>query len=186
MITAEESLSAKIQRYVTDYPDESVFIHKFQVLLEHADAFQRTHLPGHITASAFIVSEDMTQILLVHHAKLNKWLQPGGHADGDTHVTRVALREGNEETGLQHLQLTTADIFDLDIHPIPARKDLQEHDHYDVRFLVIASVQEKIIVSEESHDVKWVPVAELEKYNDEKSILRMKAKLLQQIATRNK
>lgn len=117
------------------------------------------------------------QTLLVHHAKLNKWLQPGGHADGDTNVVRVALREANEETGLQNLILSSPEIFDLDIHTIPTRKDFPQHDHYDVRYLIKASTTEKIIVSEESHDVKWVSLSELEVYNNESSILRMRDKL---------
>jgi 8-oxo-dGTP pyrophosphatase MutT (NUDIX family) len=157
--------------------DEQSFKDRFLKLLEHPDAFQRTHLPGHITGSAFIVSEDLTQTLLVHHAKLNRWLQPGGHADGDTNVLRVAMREANEETGLQHLTVASEDIFDIDIHPIPTRKDFPAHDHYDVRYLVRGSTTENIVVSEESHDVKWVSLADLEKFTNEKSVLRMRDKL---------
>jgi 8-oxo-dGTP pyrophosphatase MutT (NUDIX family) len=157
--------------------DEQSFKSRFLELLEHSDAFQRTHLPGHITGSAFIVSEDFSKTLLVHHAKLNRWLQPGGHADGDTLVTRVAMREANEETGLEYLKLASEDIFDIDIHPIPTRKDFPAHDHYDVRYLVFGSTNEKIVVSEESHDVKWVSLSELEKYSSEKSVLRMRDKV---------
>ncbi len=178
MIAMDESLAGRIRHYSTSYPDEASFVNKFLQLLTHPDAFQRAHLPGHITGSAFIVTEDFTQTLLVHHAKLNKWLQPGGHADGDTNVAQVALREATEETGLLNLTLVTTGIFDIDIHPIPARKDFQQHDHYDVRYLVKASIHERIIVSEESHDVKWVPLAVLEKYTNEKAILRMRDKAL--------
>jgi 8-oxo-dGTP pyrophosphatase MutT (NUDIX family) len=159
------------------HPEESDSVRRFLELLLHPDAFQRTHLPGHITGSAFIVSEDFTQTLLVHHAKLNRWLQPGGHADGDIDVTRVALREANEETGLHRLSLSTPDIFDLDIHPIPARKDFTLHDHYDVRFLVVATGDEDIVVSDESFDVKWVPLSNLEAFTTERSLLRMRKKL---------
>lgn len=178
MMAMDGSLAEGIRHYSTSYPGEVSFVSKFLQLLTHPDAFQRTHLPGHITGSAFIVSDDFTQTLLVHHAKLNKWLQPGGHADGDTKVARVALREANEETGLKTLLLITQEILDLDIHPIPARKDFPQHDHYDVRYLVRGAISEKIIVSEESHDVKWVLLQELEKYNSETSILRMRDKLL--------
>ncbi len=170
----------KIIKQIKTYkglPEEVQFKGRFLELLEHPDAFQRTHLPGHITGSAFIVSEDLTQTLLVHHAKLNRWLQPGGHADGDIDVARVAMREANEETGLLHLKLVSGDIFDIDIHPIPTRKDFPAHDHYDVRYLVSGSIDEKIIVSEESHDAKWVKLSELEKYTNEKSVLRMRGKL---------
>ena len=159
------------------FPLEESTVTRFSALVKDAQAFERTHLPGHITGSAFIVSEDFTQTVLVHHAKLNKWLQPGGHADGDANVAGVALREAREETGLRHLKLVSPGIFDLDIHPIPARKDFPLHDHYDVRYLVLGSVHEQITVSEESNDVKWVPLKVLEKYNSEMSILRLREKL---------
>ncbi len=172
-----DKLVIQLTRYQTS-PEEIDFKKNFLELLKHPDAFDRTHLPGHITGSAFIVSEDFKQTLLVHHAKLNRWLQPGGHADRDTNVARVAMREANEETGLKLLNLSSSEIFDLDIHPIPARKDFGAHDHYDIRYLVIGSTKEKIIVSEESHDVKWVMLSELEKFTREKSVLRMREKVL--------
>ena len=172
-----EFFLGRLNDYVCSTPQDAVFKIRFLELLHHEDAFQRTHLPGHITGSAFIVSEDFKQTLLVHHVKLNKWLQPGGHADGDTNVTGVALREANEETGLQNLTLASPEIFDLDIHTIPVRKDFPEHDHYDVRYLFKASTKEQIIVSEESHDVKWVKLSELEKFNSQVSVLRMRDKL---------
>ncbi len=166
-----------LKKYRTYFSEEQPFRERFLTLLEAEDAFQRTHLPGHITGSAFIVSEDFRSTLLVHHAKLNRWLQPGGHADGDTNVVRVATREANEETGLMNLTLITHEIFDLDIHPIPERKDFCAHDHYDVRYLLKGSMQDKVVVSEESHDVKWIRLDELEKYNHEPSILRLREKL---------
>ncbi len=177
MTGSRERLLKTLEAYAVRYSAEKDRVSRYLQLLKHADAFQRTHLPGHITGSAFIVSSDFKQTLLVHHAKLNRWLQPGGHADGDTDVVRVAMREANEETGLKHLEILTRDIFDLDIHPIPARKDFPSHDHYDIRYVVNASTEEKIVVSEESFDVKWVPLEILEKYSDEKSLLRMREKL---------
>ena len=178
IVADREIFLLEIKGYQTSFQGEWSFKDRFLKLLQHADAFERTHLSGHITGSAFIVSEDFTQTLLVHHVKLNKWLQPGGHADGDVNVSRVALREANEETGLKNLELVTHDIFDLDIHPIPARKDFPQHDHYDVRYLVRASLSQKIIVSEESNDVKWVLLRELDKFNHENSMLRMRDKIM--------
>jgi 8-oxo-dGTP pyrophosphatase MutT (NUDIX family) len=174
--SVRELFIKSLKGYQSTFEEELTFRNRFIHLLQHEDAFERTHLPGHITGSAFIVSKDFTHTLLVHHAKLNRWLQPGGHADGDTQVTRVALREANEETGLLNLTLVTPEIFDLDIHTIPERKDFPQHDHYDVRYLFTGSMDDLIIVSEESHDVKWVALDELHKFNDEKSILRLRAK----------
>ncbi len=164
--------------YSSAFPEEVLFISRFLELLSHPDCFERTHLPGHITGSAWIVDSKRTQTLLVHHAKLNKWVQPGGHADGDENVLRVALREAEEETGLKNLRVAATTPFDVDIHTIPQRKDFPEHFHFDIRFLIEASIDEQIVVSEESHDVKWVPLESLKDYTKERSVLRMRDKLL--------
>lgn len=164
--------------YKSSFAEEAAFISDFLNLLKASTCFDRTHLPGHITGSAWITTPERDYVLLVHHAKLNRWLQPGGHADGDENVLRVALREAEEETGLQNFKIVKEIPFDVDIHLIPERKDFPAHYHYDVRFLIEATRDEKIIVSEESHDVKWIAVSELERYTTEQSVLRMKAKLL--------
>jgi 8-oxo-dGTP pyrophosphatase MutT (NUDIX family) len=166
-----------LEHYGLNHQSENSSVKLFTDLLKHPDAFQRTHLPGHITGSALIISPDRKMTLLVHHAKLNKWLQPGGHADGDQDVAAVALREAREETGLQSLALVSAEIFDIDIHSIPNRKEFPQHDHYDVRYLVQGSPKETVVVSNESHDVKWVGLSEIDRYTAEPSILRMREKL---------
>jgi len=165
-----------IQSYASDFVEEQKFISSFLELLTHKDCFQRTHLPGHITGSAWILNKERTRTLLVHHAKLNKWVQPGGHAEGEENILNVALREAEEETGLKTFK-SSAKIFDVDIHLIPERKDFPEHLHYDIRFLLEADDQEQIVVSEESHDVQWIDLSELEKFTHERSVLRMKEKL---------
>jgi 8-oxo-dGTP pyrophosphatase MutT (NUDIX family) len=176
-MSVPHTFDEEIRQYEPVDKMEAAFKTKFLELLQHPDAFQRTHLPGHITGSSFIVSDDFRHTLLVHHAKLNRWLQPGGHADGDPNVAGVALREANEETGLKNISLLHPAIFDLDIHVIPARKDFPQHEHYDVRYLFGASMDEQVVVSEESHDVKWVLLTDLEKFNDEPALLRMREKL---------
>ena len=170
------SLIGLLQSYATEFAEEKKFILPFLELLQHENSFQRTHLPGHITGSAWIVNPEHTKTLLVHHAKLNKWVQPGGHADGDENILQVALREAEEETGLKQLKPSTI-IYDIDIHVIPERKDFPEHFHYDIRFLVKGTEQESITVSDESHDVKWIPLSSLENFTTERSVLRMRDKL---------
>src|SRR5579871_5261384 len=168
-------LIAMFESYRTEFADEQKFVPSFLELLRDEDCFQRTHLPGHITGSAWIVNASRSKVVLVHHAKLNKWVQPGGHADGEENILNVALRETEEETGLTRLKPLPA-IFDIDIHEIPQRKDFPAHLHYDIRFLIEADEKESIVVSDESHDVKWVDLVELEKYSHERSVLRMKEK----------
>ena len=167
-------LIQQLQSYSTKFKEEEKFVQQFLELLKSPGSFHRDHLPGHITGSAWIVDDTKSHVLLVHHAKLNKWLQPGGHADGDENVFRVASREAEEETGLTNLNLLTSTFFDLDIHAIPARSDFPEHLHYDVRFAFTASRKEKLLISDESHDIQWVPmerVGDLSQRNQ--SIMRM-------------
>jgi 8-oxo-dGTP pyrophosphatase MutT (NUDIX family) len=142
----------------------------------HADCFERTQLAGHITGSAWIVDEARTHALLHHHRKLDRWLQPGGHADGDSDVARVALREAREETGLRHLRPASLDIYDLDVHPIPARANESEHLHYDVRFAFIADRSETLAISDESIQLRWIALDDLESYAIDDSVRRLAAK----------
>ncbi len=173
-----ESLAASLSRYSSPFPEESVFVKRFLELLEHRDAFERNHLPGHFTASAWIVDPAKQFILLTHHAKLNKWLQPGGHADGDENILRVALKEAREETGVSHFRVLKDGIFDIDIHTIPARNDFPEHLHYDIRFLFEADKRNALSVTEESHDLAWVPAGEVPALSGgNTSIIRMISKV---------
>lgn len=163
--------------YVTSFEDERPFISQFSELLKSSGCYFRDHLPGHITGSAWIINEEKTHVLLVHHAKLNKWLQPGGHADGEEDIIKVALREVVEETGLTNLVELVPGIFDLDIHPIPAWKDFPEHFHYDIRYAFTAQRNDELLVSEESHDVKWIAIDDApELCGNNASVMRMIAK----------
>jgi 8-oxo-dGTP pyrophosphatase MutT (NUDIX family) len=180
-MTSREKLVTALKNYHSDFLQENEFQKAFLKLLDDPRCFFRDHLPGHITGSAFIIEDTKKFTLLTHHAKLNRWLQPGGHADGDENVQGVALREAFEETGLKNLSLYQKEIFDIDIHTIPARKDFPEHLHYDIRFLLKGSVSEPFTISEESNLLAWKnldDLPELTASND--SILRMaqKVKLL--------
>jgi len=124
-------------------------------------AFERDEYDdGHLTGSAWLVSGDGERVLLTHHRKLGRWLQPGGHADGDPDIARVALREATEESGLPGLVLESG-IFDIDRHVIPARADMPGHHHYDVRFVVRATDDEAYVVGQESFDLVWRPITDL-------------------------
>ncbi|HYG03778.1 MAG TPA: NUDIX hydrolase [Chryseosolibacter sp.] len=176
-MTTRSSLIAHLQGYQTTYADEHYFIRQFLALLQHPDSFQRTHLPGHVTGSAWVINEDRDRVLLTHHAKLNRWLQPGGHADGDENIISVASREALEETGLKSLRLFDENIFDIDVHLIPAHKEMSAHYHYDIRLLLEASSEEAFTVTEESHALAWIHLDEIETITEKNSsILRMRDK----------
>ena len=150
-----------IDRYRKRWPRESDSIDQFRDLMSaHADAAERTRVSGHLTGSAWLVSKNGERVLLTHHRKLDRWLQPGGHADGDSDLARVALREAEEESGLRDLIVEPA-IFDLDRHQIPARGNEPAHWHYDVRHVVRATGSEDFVVSEESHALAWREIGQI-------------------------
>jgi 8-oxo-dGTP pyrophosphatase MutT (NUDIX family) len=140
---------------------------------EHDDCLLRSCVPGHLTGSAWIVSPDRTRTLLTHHHKLNKWLQLGGHADGDRDLAAVALREAREESELTRLRVVTPEVFDVDRHLIPARKTELAHYHYDLRFMIEADPEEPLVISSESEDLAWVELSRVIALNPEESMMRM-------------
>jgi 8-oxo-dGTP pyrophosphatase MutT (NUDIX family) len=142
------------------------------------DPLRRDHFaPGHFTASAFVLSPDRAALLLVHHRKLDRWLQPGGHVEpGDPDLIAAARREVLEETGIAELELEHAGSFDLDVHPIPALGGELPHEHFDVRFLFRAATHQ-LRLSSESKAVRWVPLAEVAAAGSDQSVLRAVRKL---------
>ena len=143
----------------------------------HENFYSRELLIGHITASAWIVDEANSHALLLHHGKLNKWLQPGGHVEDDADILSAAMREAREETGVD-VQPISEKIFDVDIHEIPARPNESAHFHYDIRFLLVADKAAPLLVSSESKDLAWVALSEIEMLTQEESVLRMARKMM--------
>lgn len=173
-----QDLIIQLSKYHSYNETEEAFRLRMLDLLQEKDCFHR-HLPhAHFTGSSFIINTDSDQVLLLHHRKLDKWLQPGGHADGDENLARVAEREAWEETGLHNLRLLQPAIFDLDIHPIPARKNEPEHLHYDIRFLFVADAAEPLLLNNESKALAWLPFEEVaDRCNHNQSICRMLEKI---------
>lgn len=152
------TLEAAFTAHAAAWPEEAAEARLFIDLLgEGEHAFLRERLEGHFTASALLVSADGRRTLLTHHRKLDRWLQPGGHADGDTDLARVALTEATEESGLTGLRVEGG-IFDLDRHWIPERKGVPGHWHHDVRYVVRAGDDERYVVGEESNDLAWLDI----------------------------
>lgn len=132
--------------------------------------------PGHITASAWIVDEGY--VLLTHHRKLDRWFQLGGHLEPGEMVLPGALREAREESGLAEVRAIHEEIFDIDVHLIPARGTMPAHYHYDVRFLLGASRATPLVATSESRSLAWVRLEEAVRYNSSESIMRMVRKSL--------
>jgi len=139
----------------------------------HPDHLWRTCLRGHLTGSAWILSADRSKVLLTHHHKLDRWLQLGGHADGDPDMVSVALREASEESGLTNLRVASGELFDFDRHEIPARGDEPAHWHFDFRFVIEADPAEPLMISSESKDLAWVEIGRVTSLNPEELMARM-------------
>ncbi|WP_295959453.1 NUDIX hydrolase [uncultured Xanthomonas sp.] len=181
----ESSLRQQLRAHAGQCPDQAEVAAQFLALLDDAaDPFVRARMDGHFTGSAWLVSADGTRTLLTHHRKLQRWLQLGGHADGDRDLARVALKEAEEESGLPGLALEDSAIFDLDRHWIPARGEVPGHWHYDARYVVRAGADEAFAVSEESLALAWRPIAELLDEADlDPSLRRMAQKWLKRSAS---
>ncbi len=154
-------LARQLEGYTRRWPAEAPTVEHFAALLDdEQDPFLRDRSAGHFTASSWLVDREGGRTLLTHHRKLGRWLQLGGHADGDRDLAAVALREAQEESGLTGLRVERR-LFDLDRHWIPDRHDVAGHWHYDARYVVRAGACEDYIVSGESIDLAWRDIGQL-------------------------
>lgn len=139
--------------------------------------YKRDNMPGHLTGSAWIISQDRKKALLTHHIKLGKWIQLGGHVDGDEDIFETSLREAKEETGLSSIRVLSEDIFDIAVFWVPKSGSQEAHYHYDIRFLFEADDKEELKIDKnESADLRWVPIEDVYKYETEEALIRMAEK----------
>jgi len=170
----KKEFAHQLQNYQTSFSEESGFIPQFLDLLKQENCYLRKNTNRHFTSSAWLLNADLTKVVLIHHKKLNKWLQPGGHADGNENLVEVAMKEVREETGIHSFIEMKKEIFDLDIHLIPEYRDVKEHYHYDARFVFRVSEETKLIRNQETNDVCWTNLSEIKKLtSNNNSILRM-------------
>ena len=166
-------LIAQLKSYRIRHPSDQ-FVDPMLVFIQSQEnCFERDCFDdGHITGSSWVFSPDFSSVLLTHHRKLGMWIQLGGHSDGESNTLAVALREAHEESGLQ-IKPLSEDIFDIDIHVIPAHKSDPTHKHYDVRFAFLVEGSTQFQVSDESNALQWVRLDEVSELTHERSILRM-------------
>ncbi len=174
-----KDLLQKLESYWPDDNREAESLRQILLFVEaHPDCFKRSALPGHVTGSAWLLDHSGDRVLLTHHRKLEKWIQLGGHSDGESQVLEVALREAREESGIEAIVPVSEQIFDVDVHWIPKRHDEPGHYHYDIRFLLQVGGESRFQVSDESINLAWVHRDELPGLALEESVLRMYRKWL--------
>ena len=184
-----QELLQLLNNYQTRFMDELAFVNRSIAFVEqHTEVFLRELHPAHVTGSAWVVNPDRSKVLMMHHKKLNSWFQPGGHADGDSDIIRVALKETAEETGIDesNIKLVSSEIFDVDIHTIPFNGHDPEHQHIDIRFLIEIDDQLPVPGNDESHEVLWVELQNVSRYNRNRSTYRMleKTRAMRNLMTR--
>ena len=175
-----QQLLSDLNSYRANNMYESAYREQMIRFIEtNPNCFERGNLHGHMTGSAWVINPARTHVMLMHHKKLNRWFQPGGHADGEHNLLEVAYREALEETGLSEndIKAVSSDIFDIDIHRIPARPSEPEHAHYDIRYLFEANDQIEPPGNDESHQVGWVALDEVKAFNNNLSMRRMLDKI---------
>lgn len=175
-------LAEILTRHVPADAEEAADVERIRDFVRrHADPFDRRIREGHLTGSALVVAAGGDRVLLLHHRKLGRWLQPGGHADpGETDGEEVALREAREETGIEGLVFhpEAPRPLDVDVHDIPARGGEPAHEHLDLRYLVLApdGASELTAAPAESRVLRWARWDELEALGLDHGLRRALAK----------
>jgi len=168
-----------LNHYKTPFIQEAAMVGRTcQFVMQHKNCFDRHLAVGHVSGSAWVVNPARTHTLLMHHRKLNFWLQPGGHADGDSDILRVILKEASEETGIdmQHIKLLSDQIFDVDVHTVHESVHDPRHEHFDIRFLVEIDDQLPIPGNNESLEIGWIDLKDVSRFNNALSFHRLVAK----------
>ncbi len=166
-------LAAALAHHAAAHPaNAEAALQVLDFVLTTPDCFERSHLAGHITGSAWLLDPTGRRALMTLHHKLQRWLQPGGHADGDPDTLRVALREATEESGIGGIVPLDREIFDVDVHLIPARGEVPAHYHYDVRYLLRAPHAD-FCVSAESDALAWLSPGEIAAHRPDASVQRL-------------
>ena len=167
-------LKEQIEKYI---PYNEQEVSDKELMLEYIDKFEdvltRKNKMCHFTASNWIVNKDRTKVLMIYHNIYKSWAWTGGHADGESDLLSVAVREVKEETGVENVKVLDDDIFSLEIVCVNGHvkrgKYVSSHVHLNVTYLLEVDENEKLRIKEdENSGVKWVPIDEVEVTSNER------------------
>lgn len=132
----------------------------------------------HITSSGYIVNKTRDKVLMIYHRIYDSWAWTGGHADGDSDLLHVAIKEANEETGLKNVKPIDDNIFSLDVLTVDGHvkrgKYVSSHLHLNVTYILEGDENEELVVNEdETKGVKWISIDQLGVYCSEPYMVRM-------------
>ena len=166
------ALAEQLDQHESDDPSQLALAQRMAEFARgNDDALFRSCPDAHFTGSALVVEEGTSRFILLFHTKLQKWLQPGGHVDGNANLAASALREAREETGIEGLRVVQP-AFDLDIHEVRPPNELP-HLHLDIRFVVLAPKGSVPVGNHESRELRWVTVDELQEFDVDESVRRL-------------
>lgn len=166
-------LLSLIERYNPSLDEVQAKQEIINFIKNNENCFDRELSIGHITGSSWLLNKEGDKALLLHHNKLDRWFQLGGHADGESDILAVAIKEAMEESGINAIEPVISEIFDIDVHKIPANSKENEHYHYDIRFLLQVKSDETILLNSEAKELRWISKDKKDLPTDENSVVRM-------------
>jgi ADP-ribose pyrophosphatase YjhB (NUDIX family) len=165
-----------------------------KVILDYIDHFYediltRENQIAHMTSSGLILNESLDKILMIHHNIYKTWAWTGGHADGDSDMLGVALKEAKEETGVMNIVSLTQDLASIDIIPVYGHvkrgKYVSSHLHLNTSYILIADEKDALVVNqEETSGVGWVEVRRLSEYSNEPYLIGIYNKIIEKARKR--
>lgn len=157
-----------------------------EVIIKYIDTFEdvltRNNEIGHLTSSCWIVNKEKTKVLMVYHNIYDSWSWSGGHADGDSNLLHVALKEAMEETGLKEVKPLSNNIFSLEVMGVNGHmkkgKYISSHIHLNVTYLLCADENEVLHIKEDENSaVKWFELDQAVKASNEPYMKKIYSKL---------